>query len=93
MGFHWNEEKNKRLLEERGLSFERIVVAIEEGHLLDILEHPNKDKYGKQLVLIVEVDEYAFCIPCIPEDTGEYFLKTLYPSRKYTRFFKLGGAR
>ncbi len=34
MSFNWNEEKNQLLKAERGISFERIVVAIEEGHLL-----------------------------------------------------------
>ena len=45
MSFYWNEDKNTLLKQERGISFERIVVAIEEGHLIDILEHPNKEKY------------------------------------------------
>ena len=91
MSFLWNEEKNELLKKERHLSFERIVIAIEEGHLLDVLEHPNKAKYDNQLVLVVEVDEYAICIPCIVQEDGNYFLKTLYPSRKYTKAYKLGG--
>ena len=44
MSFFWNEEKNNSLKEDRGISFERIVVAIEEGHLIDVLEHPNKER-------------------------------------------------
>ena len=40
MVFDWNNEKNTSLKAARGIGFERIVVAIEEGHLLDILEHP-----------------------------------------------------
>lgn len=90
MRFYWSEEKNNLLKEERLVSFERIVIAIEEGHLLDVLEHPNKGKYGNQLILIVEIDGYAFCVPCVPEKEG-YLLKTLYPSRRYTNFYKLGG--
>ncbi|HLC16297.1 MAG TPA: toxin [Thermodesulfovibrionia bacterium] len=91
MSFYWNEEKNNLLKQERNISFERIVVAIEEGHLLDVLEHPNKEKYGNQIVLIVEIEGYAICVPCVQEKNGDYFLKTLYPSRKYTKLFKLGG--
>ena len=91
MSFRWNEEKNALVKQERHMSFERIVVAIEEGHLIGVLEHPNKEKYADQMVLVVEIDEYAFCVPCVKEKNGDYFLKTLYPSRKYSRFFKLGG--
>ena len=91
MSFHWNEEKNILLKQERGVSFERIVVAIEEGHLLDVLQHPNIEKYGNQLILVVEIDDYAFCIPCVPDENGDFFLKTLYASRKYTKQYKLGG--
>ena len=92
MSFYWNEEKNVLLKHERGVSFERIVVAIEEGHLLDVLEHPNKEKYKNQIILIVEIEEYAFCIPCVVEANGNYFMKTLYPSRKYTKHYNLGGS-
>jgi uncharacterized DUF497 family protein len=92
MSFYWNEEKNVLLKQERGVSFERIVVAIEEGHLLDVLEHPNKEKYKNQIILVVEIEDYAFCIPCVVEANGNYFMKTLYPSRKYTKQYNLGGS-
>ena len=39
--FRWNNEKNIRLKKERGVSFEEIVEAIEEDHLLDDLIHHN----------------------------------------------------
>lgn len=91
MSFYWNEDKNTLLKQERGISFERIVVAIEEGHLIDILKHPNKEKYLNQIILVVEIEGYAFCIPCVQESDGNYFLKTVFPSRKYTKKYKLGG--
>ena len=40
LDFDWNEDKNQRLVEQRGISFERIVSAIEQGGLVDVLEHP-----------------------------------------------------
>lgn len=85
MAFNWNEEKNENLKKERGISFERIVVSIEEGHLIDVLEHPNTEKYKNQIVLIVEVDGYAICVPTVVEQNGDFFMKTLFPSRKYTK--------
>ncbi|MGC1374820.1 MAG: hypothetical protein WA821_01270 [Anaerolineales bacterium] len=88
MGFSWNEEKNQILGIERGISFERIVVAIEEGHLLDVLEHPNKEKYPNQFLLIVEIEGYAICVPSVEESNGDFFLKTLFPSRKYTKQYR-----
>jgi uncharacterized DUF497 family protein len=91
MAFTWNEQKNAILKKERFISFERIVIAIEEGHLMDVLEHPNKDKYENQFILIVEIDGYAICVPSVKQENGDYFLKTLYPSRKYTKQYGLGG--
>jgi hypothetical protein len=62
-----------------------MVVAIEEGHLLNVLEHPNAEKYENQIILLVEIEGYAFCVPCVPGDKGNYFLKTAFPSRRYTK--------
>ena len=83
MTFDWNEEKNNQLKKERNIGFERVILAIEEGCILDILEHPNKEKYGKQILIIIEINEYAYVVPAVR--TEEYwFLKTVFPSRKYT---------
>ena len=83
MVFDWNEEKNAQLKKERNIGFERIVLAIEEGCILDVLEHPNKEKYKNQVLIILEIGHYAYVVPAIKN--GEYwFLKTIFPSRKYT---------
>jgi hypothetical protein len=39
---------------------------------------------------VVEIEGYAFCVPCVPEENGNYFLKTAYPSRKYTKQYRGG---
>lgn len=84
--FQWSAEKNHRLRQERGVSFEDAVVAIESGRLLDILEHPNKERYPGQQIMVVDLFGYAYLIPFVEE--SEYlFLKTLIPSRKATRDF------
>ncbi len=82
--FRWNAGKNEALKADRGLSFERVVVAIESGGLLDILAHPNKAKYPKQQVLVVAFDNYAYLVP-FAEEKDHFFLKTVIPSRKATR--------
>ena len=88
--FSWNHEKNVDLVKERGISFEEIVFHIENGDVLDLLEHPNRDRYPNQRVLIVNVEGYAYLVPFV-EDEHEVFLKTIIPSRKATRDY-LGGS-
>ena len=82
----WNAAKNESLDRDRGVSFERIVVAIEAGDLLDVVEHANRAKYPKQRVFIVACDNYAYLVPFV-EEPGYIFLKTVIPSRKATRDF------
>lgn len=82
--FNWNHEKNELLKQERGVSFEEIVFYIENGFLLDIIEHPNQEKYSGQKIYAVNLNEYVYLVPCV-ESEDEIFLKTAYPSRKYTK--------
>ena len=79
--FSWNDEKNATLIQERGISFEEIVFHIESGDVLDLLEHPNRDRYPNQQVFVVNVEGYAYLVPFV-EDEQEVFLKTIIPSRK-----------
>ena len=44
----------------------------------------NKDKYPNQWMYIVEVYGYAYAVPFV-EHNGNIFLKTIIPSRKFTR--------
>jgi len=84
MAFLWNEDKNLYLQRTRGIGFERIVVAVGEGNLLAVLEHPNKKKYANQFIMVVNVEGYAFCVHYVETEDGDYFLKTIFPSRKLT---------
>lgn len=84
--FRWPAEKNERLRRERGISFEDITVAVEGGGLLEVISHPNAEKYPRQRIMIVEVGRYAFLVPFVEED-DHLFLKTIIPSRKATRDF------
>jgi uncharacterized DUF497 family protein len=82
--FICNEEKNRRLKSERGISFEMIVSRIETGRILDIVRNPNRDRYREQMMFIVELDGYAFLVP-FGEDEHEIFLITVIPGRKATK--------
>ncbi|PKA16134.1 toxin [Leptospira haakeii] len=86
MIFDWDNQKNETLKAERNISFERVVVEIESGSVLDILKHPNLKKYPNQIIIIIEIDNYAWVVPTI-ENKDTFFLKTAYPSRKYTNLY------
>jgi hypothetical protein len=84
----WNPEKALALLDDktRGyVSFEECAVAIERGGLLAIVDNPSKNHPNQQMY-IVNIDNYAHCVPFI-EGADEIFLKTVFPSRKYTAIF------
>ena len=82
--FDWDDDKNNTLKETRNISYEEIVLSISNNKLLDVVEHPNKQKYPNQRMFIVEVRDYAYIIPFV-EDEEKYFLKTIYPSREATK--------
>ena len=87
--YKWNYEKDERLKAERGLSFEQVILHIERGDLIDVIEHPNQSKYPNQQMLVVKIRDYAYLVPFIEDEEGK-FLKTIIPSRKATREY-LGG--
>lgn len=74
---------------ERNVSFEEVVFYIEKGQLLDIVEHPNPEKYKGQRVFIVNINDYAYLVPFVETDY-EIFLKTIIPSRKATKEYLRG---
>lgn len=79
--FNWNPQKNKKLIKERGVSFEICLVKIENKDILDILDNPN---YPNQKIFVLEIDGYVYLVPFV-ENENEIFLKTIIPSRKFTK--------
>ena len=82
--YAWDESKNNLLKETRNISFEEIVLSLSNNKLLEVVEHPNKQKYPDQKMFIVDVRNYAYIVPFV-EDEKKYFLKTIYPSREATK--------
>jgi len=82
--FAWDEAKNEKLKAEPGIGFEDVVFHIERGDLLDILDHPNPDRYAGQRLFVVRRDDYMYLVPFV-EDDRFVFLKTIIPSRKATK--------
>ena len=85
--YNWNSDKNELLIQERGISFERIVIEISLGNEIAVVLHPNQEKYPGQKISVVEVDDYVYLVPFI-ETESEIFLKTIIPSRKATRHYR-----
>ena len=92
MEFLWDPDKNNRLKVDgsRGVCFEDVVSAIESGGLLDDVAHPNTIKYAHQRILIVLFSGYVYAVPYVRQDDGVRFLKTVFPSRAFTRAYLIG---
>ena len=87
--FDWDEEKNAELKQERNISFEKIIIYINDGKVIDVIDHPNKGRYHNQKIYIIAINEYVYAVPFV-EDEEKYFLKTIIPSRKLTKKYLLG---
>ena len=57
--FNSDTDKSEKLYQERHISFEEVVFYIEQGQLLDVLEHPNQKKYPDQKMFVVEIENYV----------------------------------
>ena len=82
MQIQWSLVKSERLKKTRGVSFEEIIQA----RLLAVKHHP---KRTHQDIMLFEYKGYIWVVPYVKE-AGTLFLKTLYPSRKYTKIYKRG---
>ena len=84
--FDWDINKNSFLKQEREVCFEDVIIALAEGAVLDIIEHPKQEKYPNQKIFVVELHGYAYLVPFV-EDEEKIFLKTIIPSRKATQHY------
>lgn len=84
---NWNPKKNEILRRERGIVFEEIAYMIESGQIIGIEENPGRP--GQKLY-VLEIENYAVIVPFVENDK-EIFLKTAFPSRKYTKKYGLKG--
>ena len=83
---NWNPDKNQQLIEERGVSFDEVVFYLLQGDILDDMEHPNPEKYPKQRIFVLSIDDNVHLVPYVESDK-EIFLKTVIPSRKATKAY------
>lgn len=90
--FAWNAEKNALLKKQRDISFEEVLFHLQAGDVLDVMVHPNQERYPGQMIYIVAIEEYVYLVPFV-ESEEEVFLKTIIPSRKATKQYKRGGSK
>lgn len=85
-------EKNEILKEQRGVSFEDVILSIDDGNLLDDMEHPNKEKYPNpnMFIILIKIKDYVHIVPYV-EDDNSIFLKTIIPSRKMNKKYNKKG--
>ena len=82
-GLRWNPLKNEWLRITRGVSFTDLT---NHGKLISTRNHPMR---AHQQMMLFEYRGYVWIVPCV-RDGRETFLKTLYPSRKYTKLHRRG---
>lgn len=82
----FNEEKDEWLKKNRNVGFEDIRKALEGDGLVKKINNPNKKKYPKQKLFLIKLKDYIFMVPFV-EESEYFFLKTIIPSRKYTKQF------
>ena len=89
----YNAHKNELLKAIRNVSFEEVLTNISAGKLLADKIHHNKDRNNQRLY-IVDIDGYAYVVPYVlNQEKGEIFLKTIYPSRKFTNLYLRSGGK
>ena len=87
MAITWDEKKNKKLIADRGVSFDLVSELILQKTYVTILENPAREG---QYIFLLPVDGYIHVVPFFIDDDDNIVLKTIYPSRK---FHKLYGAK
>ena len=90
--YNFDPQKNKKLIELRGISFEEIISILENKGPIDIVRYHNDGKYSHQKMYVIEFHGYIYLVPFV-ERENEIFLKTIFPSRKANKKYLSKGDR
>ena len=80
----WDDEKNRKLIADRGLSLETFASLILEKKYLAILKNPSR---MEQKIFVVPYRNYTYVVPFIVDKGQNIVLKTVFPSRKYHKIY------
>jgi len=75
----WNDEENELLKSIGGVSLEEVAHKIVSGRFIGPEDNPSR--HGQKRV-IVRIRDYPHIVPIVIEERGDWFLKTIIPSRK-----------
>lgn len=75
----WSDEKNELLMETRGVSFEAVMAEIAAGRFIGPEDNPARPGQKR---IIVRLRDYPHVVPLAIAENGDWFLKTIIPSRK-----------
>ena len=80
----YNKNKDQLLRSSRGIGFKELAEEINRGNLIRVIKNPNEKKYPRQKIFLVKFKNYIYMVPFVEEE-NYIFLKTVIPSRKYTK--------
>ena len=80
----WDEEKNRKLILERGLSIEKFAELILEKKYHAVLKNPSR---AKQQIFVIPFQNYTYVVPFIIDEDQNIVLKTVFPSRKFHKMY------
>ena len=80
----WDEQKNYKLMIERGISFEIFADLILDKKYIDITENSSRPS---QMVFIISYNNYTYAVPFILDKDHNIVLKTAFPSRKFHKIY------
>jgi len=76
----WDNDKNRKLISERGLSLDIFASLILEKKYLAVLKNTSRKE---QKLFIVPYQDYTYAVPFVIDKEQNIILKTVFPSRKY----------
>ena len=82
MDILWDEDKNRKLKKERGISFEEVADLIIRKQYVKIVKHR---KRPRQWIFLIPIRGYIHAIPFVLDNENNIVLKTIFPSRQFHR--------
>ncbi|KKP87083.1 MAG: PF04365 family protein [Candidatus Roizmanbacteria bacterium GW2011_GWA2_35_8] len=61
--FRFNIKKNKWLKTERDIDFDDVIDVLKKEKLIKVIDHPNKKRYPKQRIFLIEINKYIYIAP------------------------------
>lgn len=80
----FNQDKNTKLKLTRGIGFDEVAKIIKKNEIQAVIDNPNKKKYQNQKLFLIKIENSVIVVPFV-EEKDYIFLKTVYPSQKYTK--------